>query len=448
MPRHLGFGKRRSLRPIAATLLIAASVATLGLSPTAGPSTGPTTGPVGSAGPSVSADASASGSSGSPSGRPARPPVLAYYYMWFNTASWSHAKADLPALGSYTSTDPAVIRQQVTWAKQSGVDAFIVSWKSSPSLNLGLQELVDEANRQGLKLVLIYEGLDVNRNPISTNTVLADLVWFEKTYGQEPAFNVYGKPAIIWSGTWRFADADIARVRTAIDAPNQVLLLGSEKSQQAYDPRATLLDGDAYYWSSADPLSTPGYAARLKALSQSVHASGGLWLAPTPVGFDARLNGGTSVVDRRDGATLAAAWAAALGTAPDGLAVISWNEYTEGSYVEPSVKYGFRYLTALSALTGADGLTSTSVPSIGASSSSFGIDETVSGETAAGSGASATASTGVGAGRGDAPARPQPINDAPFGLVFAVVVLLVLGLLGLRLRMSWRRIYKPRQDDQ
>jgi hypothetical protein len=448
MPRNLAFGERRSLRPILATLIIAASVAALGLGPTADPSAGPTTGPVGSAGSSLPADASGSAGSPIPSGPPASPPVLAYYYMWFNTASWSHAKADLPALGSYTSTNPAIIRQQVTWARQSGVDAFIVSWKSTPSLNLGLQELVDEVNRQGLKLVLIYEGLDVNRNPIAADTVLADLVWFEKTYGQNPAFDLYGKPAIIWSGTWRFGDADIARVRTAIDAPNQVMLLGSEKSQQAYDPRAALFDGDAYYWSSADPLSTPGYAARLKALSQSVHSAGGLWLAPTPVGFDARLNGGTSVVDRRDGGTLAAAWAAALGSAPDGLAVISWNEYTEGSYIEPSVKYGFRYLAALSSLTGAGGPKSTTIPSIGTGNSPAGGDETVGGQTAAGSAtdAGAVGSSGVGGGRGGAPARPQPIDDAPFGLAFAAVVLLVLVLLGLRLRMSWRRSYAGRQE--
>ncbi len=127
------------------------------------------------------ARASGPGGSGGPGTPGYKPPVLAYFYMWFNSASWNHAKTDQPLLGPYTSTDPAIIRQQVTWARQSGVDAFIVSWKSTPSLNLALQELVAEAHRQNLKLVLIYEGLDVNRNPIPVATVESDMVWFEDT---------------------------------------------------------------------------------------------------------------------------------------------------------------------------------------------------------------------------------------------------------------------------
>jgi len=90
----------------------------------------------------------------------------------------------------------------------------------------------------------------------------------------------------------------------------------------------------------------PGYQKRLSQLSDAVHATHGLWLAPAAVGFDARLNGGTSVVDRRDGATLTAAWSDALATRPDGVALISWNEYTENSYVEPSQNYGNRYLAS------------------------------------------------------------------------------------------------------
>jgi hypothetical protein len=356
--------------------------------------------------------------------------------MWFNSSSWTHAKADQPALGPYTSTDPGIIRQQVTWARQSGVDAFIVSWKSSPSLNLALQELVAEAHRQNLKLVLIYEGLDVNRNPISVATVESDLVWFEDTYGNDPAFDVYGKPAVIWSGTWRFSDSDISTVRKAVGAPDKILLLGSEKSAAAYQSRASLFDGDAYYWSSADPLSTPGYASKLNALGQAVHAAGGLWLAPTPVGFDARLNGGTSTVDRRDGGTLTAAWSDALATTPDGIAVISWNEFTEGSYMEPSVKYGFRYLDMLSTLTGAPGPSSTAVPS-----------PEVASPSAQPSAAPVPASAPAGGASGNgAPVRPQPQNDSPASLLFAVAVLLILLIFGLRLRSSGRReLVEPKE---
>lgn len=275
--------------------------------------------------------------------------------MWFNKSSWTHTKTDLPNLGPYDSTDPAIIHQQVAWARASGVDAFIASWKNTPTLDTALAELVAECRNQGLKLVLIYEGLDVNRKPIAASTVGADLVWFADRYGSDPVFNLYGKPAVVWSGSWQFTASQIAAVRAQVGAPDRLLLLGSEKDAASYDARASLFDGDAYYWSSADPLSTPGYQTRLTQLGSAVHAAHGLWLAPAPVGFDARLNGGTTIVDRRDGATLRQAWSDALATAPDGLALISWNEYTENSYVEPSRNFGFRYLQVLASLTGAPG---------------------------------------------------------------------------------------------
>jgi hypothetical protein len=356
-----------------------------------------------------------------PTPAPSHVPVLAYYYIWFNTASWSHAKTDLPALGAYTSTDPAVIRQHVTWAKESGIDAFIVSWKNTPSLDQALAELVAECRSQGLKLVLLYEGLDVNRNPIGIGTVEEDLVWFMSEYGNDPVFDVFGKPAIVWSGTWRFSDADVSAVRSLIGAPNGVLLLGSEKGASAYTPRASLFDGDAYYWSSGDPLQTPGYETRLMELGQAVHAAGGLWLAPAAPGFDAQLNGGTSVVDRRDGATLRAGWADAQATNPDAMAVISWNEFTENSYVEPSQRYGLEYLQLLASLTGASGptpFTPTPQPSA----------------TGAPSPTASPSAVTVGGTTGHGPSRPSTPVDYTPELAVSGGALLLIVLLGVSFR--------------
>jgi hypothetical protein len=89
-------------------------------------------------------------------------------------------------------------------------------------------------------------------------------------------------------------------------------------------------------------------------MSRAVHADGGLWLAPVPAGFDARLVGGHRVVPRRAGATLRRAIGLARGSAPDALGVISWNQFSENSDVEPSQAYGGQELTALAdALGGA-----------------------------------------------------------------------------------------------
>jgi hypothetical protein len=70
-------------------------------------------------------------------------------------------------------------------------------------------------------------------------------------------------------------------------------------------------------------------------------------------GYDARELGGTQVVDRRDGATLRSSWEAATATVPDAIGVISWNEFSENTHIEPSTAFGTRYLDVLRSLTGA-----------------------------------------------------------------------------------------------
>lgn len=271
------------------------------------------------------------------------PLVFAYYYIWFTEASWARAKTDLPLLGEYASDDRAVIRQHVRWARDAGIDGLIVSWKHVGRLDAPLSILVDEARAEGLNLILLYEGLDFERNPIAVSQVANDLEWFAATYASDPVFDVFGRPAVVWSGTWKFKDDDIASVRDAI-GPDRLLVLGSEKDAESYAARSNLLDGDAYYWSSANPRVTPGYRDRLSSLAAAVHADAGIWIAPAAPGFDARLVGGSSVVQRDDGATYRASWEGAAGTAPDAIGIISWNEFSENSHIEPSREHGSRYL--------------------------------------------------------------------------------------------------------
>ena len=98
-------------------------------------------------------------------------PLLAYYYIWYDTRSWDRAKDDYPELGRYSSDDPAVMASHVEMAKQAGIDGFIVSWKSTPTLNRRLEQLSGIATANGLKLALIYEGLDFHRNPLPVERV-------------------------------------------------------------------------------------------------------------------------------------------------------------------------------------------------------------------------------------------------------------------------------------
>lgn len=280
-----------------------------------------------------------------------KPPLLAYYYIWYDESSWDRAKSDYPLLGRYSSDDRAVMEQHVKWAKAAGVDGFIVSWKSTEKLDRRLARLRDVAAEQDFKLSIIYQGLDFDRKPLGVNRIAADLDYFVQTYGGDPVFDIYGMPLVVWSGTWEYTPEQVASV-TALHRQN-LLMLASERNVRGYERLARWVDGDAYYWSSVDPGTYPDYQGKLNAISHAVHQRGDLWIAPAAVGFDARLVGGERVVERGDGENLRTQMNAATRSSPDGIGLISWNEFSENSHIEPSVNFDAQSLNALADIRGA-----------------------------------------------------------------------------------------------
>jgi glycosyl hydrolase family 99 len=286
-----------------------------------------------------------------------RVPVLAYYYIWFDEQSWDRAKTDYPLLGRYSSDDKEVMLQHIMWAKSAGIDGFIVSWKSTDKLNFRLEQLIQLAEQEDFKLAIIYEGLDFDRNPLPVEQVDADVDYFIDHYASSPAFDVFDKPMIIWSGIWKFTNEEIQAVTEG--RRDRILIIASEKNLNGYQRVSNLVDGNAYYWSSVNPKTHPGYAEKLDAMGALVHAKGGIWIAPAAPGFDALLIGGTTVVERDDGETLRTEMSIALRSAPDAIGLISWNEFSENSHIEPSHNYGYRYLEILAEIQGSPRLVPT-----------------------------------------------------------------------------------------
>jgi hypothetical protein len=272
-------------------------------------------------------------------------PVLAYYYIWFDAQSWNRAKADYPLLGRYSSDDPDVMRQHVRWAKEAKIDGFIVSWKSTQKLNRRLSQLVEIADQEDFKLAIIYESLTFERNPLPVVQVDADLAFFIDHYAGHQVFDLFGKPMVIWSGIWEFSTQDIESV--VQDKREHIFILASEKNVKGYQRVSNMMDGDAYYWSSVNPETHPGYLEKLIAMGEAVHENGGIWIAPAAPGYDSRFLGGTTVIERKDGETLRTELNVASQSSPDAIGLISWNEFSENSHVEPSETHGHRYLDVL-----------------------------------------------------------------------------------------------------
>ncbi|GEM_PF-1048486 len=277
-------------------------------------------------------------------------PVLAYYYIWYTPTSWNRAKIDYPLLGRYSSDDVEIMRRHVRMAKAAGIDGFLVSWKHTPQLDERLAKLVDVARSEDFHLGIVYQGLDFERRPLPLKTIETDLALFADEYANDPVFDIFGKPVVVWTGSEQQIRQEIeATIKIVRD---RLLVLGNAKSVEDVKAIGPVLDGHAYYWAAVDPLRGD-IAAKLSDMSRAVHLQGGLWIAPAAPGFDARLVGGSKEVLRRDGATLRASFDAARTSAPDAIGVISWNEFSENTHIEPSYQYGATDLNVLADILGA-----------------------------------------------------------------------------------------------
>jgi len=334
--QHTRSRPRAGFTALACTLAAACLVAVLG----------PWAGARAASAPAPTASASAVGTGHAAA---ATIPLFAYYYIWYTHSSWTRAKKDLPLIGPYSSSDPWVMRHQIDQAKAAGITGFIVSWKDTPLDDQRLQTLIRVAAQEHFKLAMIYEGLDFARKPLPVSEVAADFATFRDKFASSQVFyRINGRPLTIWSGTWAFSYAQVTQVTTAVRP--QLLVLSTEKSVAGFQRIAAVTDGDAYYWSSVNPETNTNYQPKLQQMSQAVHHDGKYWIAPFAPGFDARLVGGQKAVPRNNGQTLRTEYATAVSSSPNMLGLISWNEFSENSYVEPSKDLGYQSLNVLKQL--------------------------------------------------------------------------------------------------
>ena len=286
--------------------------------------------------------------------------VLAFYYPWYGTpevsGQWRHYdKVDLknkdiegwshfPLYGVYDSSDPSVVERHFSQMKSSGIDGVVSSWWGIGTFeDRVVPLLLKKASKFGLKVSLYYEVVN-GRDKYSS--VLKDFKYIVQKYGEHPSYlKVNGKPVLFVYSRVMGSVSPMVLKKAANEAG--VFLVVDQISPFS----ALIFDGIHTY-------GAPGiffYSRNLKEIKQRAFdyasnlvktAGPSLAVMSITPGYDDHEVPGrtTPFLDRYNGKLYEYQWRAALKYNPDWVVILTWNEWHEGTEIEPSVEFGDKYL--------------------------------------------------------------------------------------------------------
>jgi len=294
--------------------------------------------------------------------------VLAFYYGWYGnptvSGKWVHWKdvdegnktiassTHWPKLGPYDSHDPKVVDQHFRWAKKAGLTGFIVSWwRQGDFHDEGMPLMLETAGKHGMKITIYYETVPPRGDPKPEGAV-NDLLYLLNKYGKHKAWLTFqGKPVFFIYGRtlneiklegWKQV---IAEVNSKY--PGGAVFIGDRISEEA----ARIFDGIHTYNVTGRTKGMTPEQLRTWArdyYAMTVKTAGDKIAAVTVIpGYDDHKLGRPEprpITSRHDGETYRILWEEAIAAKPDWVLITSWNEWHEGSEIEPSLEDGDRAL--------------------------------------------------------------------------------------------------------
>lgn len=293
--------------------------------------------------------------------------VLAFYYTWYGTPArhgrWVHwgrvnpeqrdisESTHYPARGAYDSHDPDLIDAHIDEAKAHGLTGFIATWWGQGTFDdRAFGTVLDRAERKGFKVTVYWETAP-GSGAAQIDRAVRDLVYVLRRYGRSPAFLKVGdKPVIFVYGrvmgqmplsAWPEV---IQRVRAEVGD----FALIADGYSESY---ARLFDGVHTYnicgWVQGKSpevlraLSARTFAGDVALAKQHARIS---CLTIIPGYDDTKIRKPGLKADRQNGQTYRVLWEEAIRADPDWVLITSWNEWHEGSEIEPSWEHGDQYL--------------------------------------------------------------------------------------------------------
>jgi hypothetical protein len=281
----------------------------------------------------------------------ARRLVLAFYYPWWSRAAYDQQTlSDKPADPRSTNSDFGDVLSMTQQASAHGINGFIVSWTGDGGVHARGFDLVLAAAEQTGSVAtvsvpisnLANDGVTVTRSMVKQRIVEALRRKSSKAFLRKdgvPVVFIY-QMRMIKQQDWRWI------LDTLSNEGNPVKLIGD----------AIGLDYAGVNWGIYQYVPNRFDRQELEEFNVTRHLTLKLlrnnpadraFLATVSPGYDVRKTRPEDplYVERgENGERYALTWDAGLASQPDWIVVTSWNEWFEGTHVEPSVTYGDRAL--------------------------------------------------------------------------------------------------------
>lgn len=300
----------------------------------------------------------------------AEPRLLVHYMPWFATkdvsGTWgwhwtmNHfdpeqkkwddqceiASHDYPLIGPYDSSDDHALECHTLLMKIAGLDGVVIDWYGTSDLNdhamnhRNTRKLIPWLKRAGLSFAVCYEDQSVKslKNGEDVKQAWKDLKWAEEHFFSDTSYERQnGRPVLLVFGPqhlkWKF------------DLDSKPLVFGLSHLVKNHG-----LDG-AFAWPPVTDGKTLSPDQWKKELAL-IYGSGQPFIATAFPGFkdiykQAEVHDSYGGIASQNGLTMSESLNQALQSKTTIIQIATWNDYGEGTMIEPTRNNGYRHLEKL-----------------------------------------------------------------------------------------------------
>ncbi len=274
-------------------------------------------------------------------------PIMAFYYPWWELSDWNYARmSDLPA-PQYSGGDDAVLRRHIQQADAAGIDALICTWygPDEERLNARCRRIIELAREMGTDLQFTIIPDQSAWGALKSVDALANaLAVLERDFFSQPNYlRFQGKPTVFWFYPPALGGrASWEQLRNRVDPNRNQFWFGGTDDFSYMSVFDTLYYFDIT-WERTPGAAMASYERRLNDYNTRNGQSRPFIATVMPGYDDLKIRNGHRR-DRENGAYYRGTWQTAIDKNAAAVVLTSFNEFYEGSHIEPSEQFGDLYL--------------------------------------------------------------------------------------------------------